>query len=98
MRFLSQHGEFKSSGFKDVLRRHVEDVNLFLEELELIRQENPGRMNYLSQIVPLKRTFYFELSDFMDKLKEAISPYVEKVEDKKFYVRVKEKYPLVKVK
>jgi hypothetical protein len=25
MRFLSQHGEFKSSGFKDVLRGHVED-------------------------------------------------------------------------
>jgi hypothetical protein len=34
----------------------------------------------------------------MDKLKEAISPCVEKVEDKKFYVRVKEKYSLVKVK
>jgi hypothetical protein len=28
--FLSQYGEFKSSGFKDLLRGHVEDVNLFL--------------------------------------------------------------------
>ncbi len=89
LRFLSQHGEFKGSGFKDVLQGHVEDVNLFLDKLELIRQEYPGRISSLSQIVPLERTFYFKLSEFMDLLKEAVSPYVEKVENKKFYVRVK---------
>ncbi len=89
LRFLSQHGEFKSSGFKDVLQGHVEDLNLFLDKLELMRQENPGQIRFLSQIVPLERTFYFKLPDFMDKLKETISSYAEKVEDKKFYVRVK---------
>jgi tRNA(Ser,Leu) C12 N-acetylase TAN1 len=89
LRFLSQHGEFKSSGFKDVLLGHVENMNLFLDKLELMRQENPGQMNSLSQIVPLERTFYFKLPDFMDKLKETVSPYMEKVEDKKFYLRVK---------
>jgi tRNA(Ser,Leu) C12 N-acetylase TAN1 len=89
LRFLSQHGEFKSSGFKDVLQGHVEDVNLFLDKMELMRQENPSRIDSLSQIVPLERTFSFKLQDFMDKLKETILPYVEKVEDKKFYVRVK---------
>jgi tRNA(Ser,Leu) C12 N-acetylase TAN1 len=89
LRFLSQHGEFKSSGFKDVLLGHVEDVNLFLDKLELMRQENPGRMSSLSQIVPLERTFSFKLSDLLDKLKETVSPYIEKVADKTFYVRVK---------
>jgi len=89
LRLLTQHGEFKDSGFKDVLQGHVEDVNLFLEKLELMRQENPVTMNSLSQILPLERTFSFSLLDFMDKLKETVSPYVEKVEGKKFYVRVK---------
>lgn len=89
LRFLSQHGEFKSSGFRDVLQGHVEDVKLFLEKMELMRQENPKGIDSISQIVPLERTFYFRLPDFMDKLKETISPYVEGVEDKKFYVRVK---------
>jgi len=89
LRFLSQHGEFKSSGFKDVLQGHVEDVNLFLDKLELMRQENSSRIRSLSQIVPLERTFYFELPDFMDKLNETLSSYAEKVGDKKFYVRVK---------
>lgn len=89
LQVLTQHGEFKSSGFKDVLQGHVEDVRFFLEKLELMRQENPDRINALSQIVPLERTFYFKLPDLMDKLKETISPYIEKIEDKKFYVRVK---------
>ena len=46
-------------------------------------------MTSLSQILPLERTFSFSLLDFMDKLKEAVLPYVEKVEEKKFYVRAK---------
>src|SRR5512136_1743170 len=77
LRLLKQHGEFKGSGFKDVLQGHVEDINLFLDKLELMRQENPDRMNSLSQILPLERIFSFSLLDFMDKLKEATSPYVE---------------------
>ena len=89
LRLLALHGEFKGSGFKDVLQGHVEDVNLFLEKLESMRQENPDKMSSLSQILPLERPFSFSLPDFMDKLKEAILPYVEKVEGKKFYVRVK---------
>ena len=89
LRLLTLHGEFKGSGFKDVLQGHVEDVNLFLEKLELMRQENPDRMNSLSQILPLEQTFSFNLPDFMDKLKETVLPYVDKVEGKKFYVRVK---------
>jgi len=89
LRLLTQHGEFKGSGFKDVLQGHVEDVRLFLEKLELLRHENPDGMTSLSQILPLERTFNFNLPDFMDKLKETVSPYVEKVEGKKFYVRVK---------
>ncbi|OGP72703.1 MAG: hypothetical protein A2V86_12070 [Deltaproteobacteria bacterium RBG_16_49_23] len=89
LRLLSQHGEFKSSGFKDVLLGHVEDANLFLNKLEGMRQENPERINFLSRMIPLEQTFYFKLPDFMDNLKEAVSPYVEKIADRKFYVRVK---------
>ena len=89
LRLLTLHGEFKGSGFKDVLQGHVKDINLFLERLEWMRRENPDGMTSLSQILPLERTFSFDLSSFMDKLKEAILPYVEKVEAKKFYMRVK---------
>jgi adenylyl- and sulfurtransferase ThiI len=89
LRLLTPHGEFKGSGFKDVLQGYVEDVHLLLDKLELMRQENPDKITSLSQILALERTFTFNLPDFMDKLKETVLPYVEKVEGKKFYVRVK---------
>ncbi len=89
LRLLTLHGEFKGSGFKDVLQGYVEDVNPFLQKLESTRRENPDKIAPLSQILPLERTFSFDLSNFMDKLKEAISPYAEKIEGKKFYVRAK---------
>ncbi len=89
LRLLMQYGDFKGSGFKDVLQGHVEDINPFLEKLERMRQENPGETAPLSQILPLERTFSFDLSSFMDKLKETVLPYVERVEGKKFYVRAK---------
>jgi tRNA(Ser,Leu) C12 N-acetylase TAN1 len=82
---LSRYGEFKGSGYRDVVIGKVEDVNTFLETL---RQEKPEKLRSLSQIVPIERTFQFELSDFREKLREAISPYVELVEHSRFYVRV----------
>ncbi len=89
LRLLTQYGEFNGSGFKDVLQGYVDDVNLFLERLELMRLEAPDRMTPISQILPLERTFSFDLSNFMDKLKEAVLPYIKEVEGKKFYVRAK---------
>lgn len=88
LRLLSKYGEFKGSGYRDVVVGRVEDVDTFLETLETLRQEKPEKMRSLSQIVPIERTFQFEISDFRDKLREAILPYVKLVENSRFYVRV----------
>jgi hypothetical protein len=80
LRLLSRYGEFRGSGYRDVVMGRVEDVDDFLENLETIQRENPGKLRPLSQVVPLERTFQFDLSDFKDKLKEVISLYVELVE------------------
>ncbi|OGP71316.1 MAG: hypothetical protein A2W09_02455 [Deltaproteobacteria bacterium RBG_16_50_11] len=88
--FLNGYGEFKGSGFRDVVLGRVEDVDAFLGALENLREENPIKLNPLSQIVPLEKTFHFDLSDFKDKLKELLSSsYVDRIENKKFYLRVK---------
>jgi tRNA(Ser,Leu) C12 N-acetylase TAN1 len=67
----------------------VEEIDAFLRTLENLREENPIKLNPLSQIVPLEKTFLFDLSDFKDKLKEILSSYVDRIENKKFYLRVK---------
>lgn len=83
LRLLSSYVEFKGSGYRDVVLGRVEDVDAFLETLETLQRESPRKLSPLSQIVPLERTFQFDLSDFRDKLKEAISPYVELLENRK---------------
>jgi tRNA(Ser,Leu) C12 N-acetylase TAN1 len=88
LRLLSNYGDFKGSGYRGVVIGRVENVDTFLETLETLRQEKPEKLRPLSQIVPIERTFQFDLSDFKDKLREAISPYIELVENRRFYVRV----------
>jgi tRNA(Ser,Leu) C12 N-acetylase TAN1 len=90
LRFLREYGEFRGSGFRDVIVGKVEKVEAFLEALANTRREHPGRLRHLSQIVPIEKTFPFELSDFKEKLKDAIIAYAEQLENNcRFYVRVK---------
>jgi tRNA(Ser,Leu) C12 N-acetylase TAN1 len=90
LRFLREFGEFKGSGFRDVIIGAVEDLDAFLETIESLRREHPERVRHLSQIVPLEKTFQFDVSDYREKLKEALAPYVEELENEcRFYIRVK---------
>jgi tRNA(Ser,Leu) C12 N-acetylase TAN1 len=89
IRFLNNYGNFRGSGFRDVIRGRVEDVNAFLETLKTLQKEDPKKLRSLSQVVPLEKTFLFELTDLSNKLKEAISSYVELLENRRFYVRAR---------
>jgi tRNA(Ser,Leu) C12 N-acetylase TAN1 len=89
LKLMRNFGEFKGSGYRDVLLGKVEDVHAFLEQMETLCREQPRKVSPLSQIVPIEKTFEFSPSDFRDGLKEAISPYAENLENSKFYVRIK---------
>ncbi len=89
LRSLSLYGEFKGSGFRDVVVGRVQDVRAFLESLENLRKAAPAKFRNFSQIVPLENNFKFDTPDFVAKAKEAISPLIERLENKKFHVRVK---------
>jgi tRNA(Ser,Leu) C12 N-acetylase TAN1 len=90
LRFLRAFGDFKGSGFRDVIIGAVEDRDAFLETMEGLRKEYPERVRHLSQIVPIERTFQFVVTDFRQMLKEALAPFLEELESGcRFYVRVK---------
>ncbi len=88
MRLLNKYGKFRSSGYRDVVLGYVTDVHAFLDALDGIRRETPEKLRYLGQIVPLERNFQFDVSDFRDRAKEAVSPYVDQLENSRFFVRV----------
>jgi tRNA(Ser,Leu) C12 N-acetylase TAN1 len=88
LRLLNNYGEFRGSGYRDVILGYVADVPAFLEALESIRREVPGKLRSLGQIVPLERNFQFDVADFRDKVKEAVFPYIDQLENYRFFVRV----------
>ena len=88
IRILNNYGEFRGSGYRDVILGYVADVPAFLEVLESIRRESPGKLRSLGQIVPLERNFQFDVADLVDKAKEAVSPYIDQLEKTRFFVRV----------
>ncbi len=88
LRLLKNFGEFKGSGYRDVVIGNVADTFAFLDALEVIRRETPEKLRSLGQIVPLEENFKFDVADFMEKAKEAICPYITQVENCKFFVRV----------
>ncbi len=88
LRLLDKYGKFRGSGYRDVVLGYVEDVPVFLEAIETVRRESPGKLRSLGQIVPLEENFGFDLADFMDKAKEAVSPYIDQLKDSRFFVRV----------
>jgi tRNA(Ser,Leu) C12 N-acetylase TAN1 len=85
---LKNYGDFRHSGYRDVILGHVPDVPAFLETLEGVRREAPGKLKSLGQVVPLERNFQFAVTDFRDKAKEAVSPYIGQLESSRFFVRV----------
>lgn len=90
LRFLREFGDFKGSGFRDVIIGAVENRDAFLEIIESLRREHPESVRHLSQIVPVEKTFQFAVSDFKGKLKEVLAPYAEELENEcRFYIRVK---------
>lgn len=90
LRFLREFGEFKGSGFRDVIIGAVQNRDAFFEAIDCLRREHPDRVRHLSQIVPVDKTFQFDVSDFGEKLKEALAPYGEELENGcRFYIRVK---------
>jgi tRNA(Ser,Leu) C12 N-acetylase TAN1 len=88
LRLLNNYGEFRGSGYRDVILGYVADVPAFLEALESIRREVPGKLRSLGQIVPLERNFQFDVADFRAKVKEAVFTYIDQLENSRFFVRV----------
>jgi hypothetical protein len=91
LRLLNKYGGFRGSGYRDVILGYVADVPAFLEALESIRRQAPGKLRSLGQIVPLEKNFQFDIADFRDKVREAVFPYIDQLEDSRFFVWVKVK-------
>ena len=88
MRQLAFYGRFRRSGYRDVIIGLVEDTDKFLEKLQGEFEKFPFNLNALGKVVPIDKNFEFTIEDFLEKAKEAVQPYIERIGSGKFYVRI----------
>lgn len=88
LRILREFGEFKGSGYRDVILGQVEDLHEFLEAFRQLSEQEPGRLWPLGQIVPIDKNFQFEVADFEDKARAALASYLDQLAGAMFFVRM----------
>ena len=70
---LSDLGDFHRTGFKDVIRGEVEDLEAFLREIE------KRNVFSVSRVVPIENSFQFSPNRVVVEFRDAVKPFVERV-------------------
>jgi tRNA(Ser,Leu) C12 N-acetylase TAN1 len=88
IRQLAPFGKFRHTGYRDVVVGRVEDKSVFLQNIQHEFEKFPFNLSALSKVIPVDRTFEFTVEDFLDKAREAVRPYIERIADSKFHTRI----------
>jgi len=67
-------GDFEKTCFRDVIRGEVQDLEIFLEEID------KRNVFSLSRIVPVERSFQFFPDKVIEEFEEAVKPFIERIE------------------
>ncbi|MGQ9725743.1 MAG: THUMP domain-containing protein [Candidatus Bathycorpusculaceae bacterium] len=81
---VKEFGKFHRTGFRDVIRGEVEDIEVFLQKLE------KKSLFALSRVVPIEKSFTFSPEKIVEEFCEALRPLLNKIrKDESFCVIVK---------
>lgn len=84
---LRRFGEFHPTEFKYVCVGRVDAPN-FLETVRQALAADEEWTRYLARLIPVERTFHFDAQGFVERLKQAVAPFAERMGAGCFYVRI----------
>lgn len=87
-RRLRQFGNFRWAPHVCILIGRVEDHQAFFEQLRRREENEPGFLFPLARVVPLDRTFPFEVDTLVAILKAEVLSYGDQIGNSSFYVRI----------
>jgi len=85
---LRQYGEFHQTHFRDVCIGRVTDVAAFLESVRAACETHVDWARHLSRVIPVERTFRFTPDTLVALLKDALTPFAERIDAGSIYVRL----------
>lgn len=85
---LANYGEFHKTTFHGVALGQVAVVEEFLETIRKKRGEKCIAFQGVARVVPLQQVFIFEVDDFPAKLCQALRPWIARLAESRFHVRL----------
>jgi tRNA(Ser,Leu) C12 N-acetylase TAN1 len=87
-RLIKQYGNFRWSGFRNVLLGQVPDPLAFLRALLADLEQKPFAQNWLGKALPITTTFPVRPETFVQDVESRLAALVDEVGGKSFHVRV----------
>lgn len=85
---LRRLGHFERTEFKNVCLGHVENLAQFLETLRAARENDKPWFADVGRAIPVEQTFSFTPETLTEQLKQGIAPFVERMSEGTFHVRL----------
>ncbi|MEK7237015.1 MAG: THUMP domain-containing protein [Nitrospirota bacterium] len=87
-RCVKRLGDFWWTPFLGLLVGRVEDHEAFCEQLRRSEEERPGFLRPLARLIPIDRTFAFQVEHLSALLEQAVLAYADRIDSGSFYVRI----------
>ena len=87
-RCVKRLGDFWWTPFLGLLVGRVEDHEAFCEQLRRSEEERPGFLRPLARLIPIDRTFTFQVEHLPAQLERAVLAYADRIDSGSFYVRI----------
>lgn len=87
-RCVKRLGDFWWTPFLGLLVGRVEDHDAFCEQLRRSEEERPGFLRPLARLIPIDRTFTFQVKHLPAQLERAVLAYADRIDSGSFYVRI----------
>jgi len=87
-RLVKRLGDFWWTPFLGVLVGRVEDHEAFCDQLRRSEEDKPGFLRPLARLVPIDRTFAFQVEHLPAQLGRAVLAYADRIDSGSFYVRI----------
>jgi tRNA(Ser,Leu) C12 N-acetylase TAN1 len=85
---LRTFGDFRATSFRDVCLGRVADVGALLEAIRTAREAGKPWAAFVARVIPAEQVFSFTPDTLAEQLKEAAAPFVARLADGSFFVRL----------
>ena len=87
-RCVKRLGDFWWTPFLGLLVGRVEYHDAFYEQLRRSEEERPGFLRPLARLIPIDRTFTFQVEHLPAQLERAVLAYAGRIDSGSFYVKI----------